>query len=293
MTRQLQVPLVVIVGPTASGKSKLALAVAKQYSGEVICADSRTVYKGMDIGTAKPSPQERRSIPHHMLDIVEPTERFTVVDFKRIASSQIDDIMRRRKLPIVVGGTGLYVDSVIFDYNFGVAADPILRKQLEQKTVLELQSICRQKDIVIPENDQNKRHLIRAIELGGLTKQNKRLRHNTLVVGLQVGSDILRQRIEQRAHDMIDAGIVDEVRRLAERYGWDNEAMTGNIYRVFRGVVEGTKSEQEAVEEFVRADVALAKRQMTWFKRNPYIVWGSPPELMQRIEQFLARPISS
>lgn len=116
-------PLVVITGPTASGKTSLAMEVAKLFNGEIICADSRTIYKGMDIGTAKPTKKEQAAIPHHIIDVVEPNQSFTVADFKELALKAIDDITKRGKLPIMVGGTGLYIDSVIFDYQFGPAGD--------------------------------------------------------------------------------------------------------------------------------------------------------------------------
>ncbi|HKX73724.1 MAG TPA: tRNA (adenosine(37)-N6)-dimethylallyltransferase MiaA [Candidatus Saccharimonadales bacterium] len=279
--------LVAIVGPTASGKSALAMKVAQMYGGEIICADSRTVYKGMDIGTAKPSVRERALVPHHLLDIVRPHEPFTAADFKAAATKAIAAIHSRGHVPVLVGGTGLYIDSVLFDFEFGEPADPQRRTELQQMTIEALQDICRQNNIEIPINDQNKRHLIRAIELGGLPKNNRDIRPYTLVVGISTDREVLRQRIEHRARAMLQAGITDEVRGLANEYGWEPEAMTGNIYRIFRGVIEGVKSEQEALQEVVTSDMQLAKRQMTWFRRNPHIVWGEPDELLERVGRFL------
>jgi tRNA dimethylallyltransferase len=275
----MSMPLIVIVGPTASGKSDLAMRIAERHNGEIICADSRTVYRGMDIGTAKPSDEDRAKIPHHLLDIVEPNESFSAADFKRLASAAIADIKTRNKLPILVGGTGLYVDAVIFDYQFGEPADPALRAKLFDMTVEELQHICRRSYIDIPMNDKNKRHLIRAIELGGLPKRTDKMILNIIVVGLTAENDTLRKRILLRAGKMVEAGIIGEIQLLARRYGWESEAMKANIYRVFRGVVEASKSVEEATEEFVRSDMALAKRQRTWFKRNPAIIWGTAEEL--------------
>lgn len=281
-------PLIVIVGPTASGKSDLGMEVARQYGGEIICADSRTVYKGMDIGTAKPTKADQEEIPHHLLDVVEPSEPFSVAQFKERANRAIADITKRGKLPIMVGGSGLYVDSVIFDYQFGQPADPDQRAQLQQASIEELQQICRDKNIEMPINHMNKRHLIRAIELGGLPKNTPVLRSNTLVVGIAMDKDVLVDRIQHRAKVMAASGIVEETKRLGEKYGWDNEAMTGIIYRIFREVLEGTLSEDEAIEIFARSDDQLVKRQKTWFKRNPHIIWGSRDELIERIDSFLA-----
>lgn len=283
-------PLVVIVGPTASGKSAFAIKVAERLNGEIICADSRTVYKGMDIGTAKPSKRDQAKVKHYLLDVVGPNQKFTVADFKRLAAKAIRDIHKRGKLPIMVGGSGLYVDSVLFNYSFGKVADLTLRKQLSQKTAEELQEICRQKDIDLPENYLNKRYLVRAIEIGGLVQQQKRLRKNTIVVGLTIKKETLRKKIEQRAETMLKKGVLQETQDLSKKHGWEGEAMKSDIYRVLRQVVEGSKALEEAMPEIVQADMRLAKKQLTWFKRNQSIIWGRPSRLMVCIEQFLKPP---
>lgn len=281
-------PLIVVVGPTASGKSALAMRIARKYNGEIIAADSRTVYRGLDIGTAKPTVDDQLLVQHHLLDVRNPDEPFSAAEFKRLAQTAIVDVLARGKVPILVGGTGLYVDAVLFDYQFGPAADTAQRERLNAMTVAELQDICRQNDIKLPINSQNKRHLVRAIELGGLLKHKKVIRDNTLVVGISTSRETIRQRIEQRAHEMVQAGVVEEVGAMGARYRWNGEALKGNIYRVFRGVVDGTKSIDAAVEEFIRSDMALAKRQMTWFKRNPHIIWSTNQQaLMARVDTFL------
>lgn len=280
-------PLVVITGPTASGKTALALDVAKLYNGEIICADSRTIYKGMDIGTAKPSEDELQSVKHHLIDVVKPGEDFTVADFKRMANTAIDDITARGHLPIMVGGTGLYIDSILFDFEFGGPADKGLRGTLQHKTTEELLEICRKNYIILPENQKNKRYLIRAIESGGQIKQSKRLRPNTIVVALTIDREDLRQRITYRAEVMLQRGVLDETRKLAKKYGWDNEAMKANVYPVLRRVIEGKIDTDVAIAEIVTRDMQLAKRQMTWFKRDPYIVWGEPSQLLVAIKHFV------
>ena len=284
---ELPKPLIVITGPTASGKSSLSLAIAKKYSGEIICADSRTVYRGMDIGTAKPTKAERQEVPHHLLDVAAPDESFTAADFKEQAVAAIDDISRRKKLPIIVGGTGLYIDSLIFNYQFGESADPIRRAQLQDLAVTQLQQMCLMEGITLPENTKNKRHLIRAIELGGITNQKKRLRPNTIVVALTTDRDNLRSRVMERAQGMVEQGVLKEVEKLGKKYTWTGEALTGSIYRIMHPVVDGELSVEEGINQVVTSDMQLAKRQMTWLKRNPYIVWGSPDQLMLAIEHFV------
>ena len=280
-------PLVVIAGPTASGKSALAMQIAQQYDGEIICADSRTVYKGMDIGTAKPTADDQAAVPHHLLDVAEPGQSFSAADFKQRTLQAINDITRRGKLPIMVGGTGLYIDAVIFDYQFGEPADQKRRVKLQAKTIEELQQMCLANGYQLPLNTKNKRHLIRAIEMGGVMQQRLQLRSNTLVVALTTDRDNLKDKITERAHEMVAAGVLDEAKRLGEKYGWDNEAMTGNIYPILRPVIEGKESLDAALDRFITSDMQLAKRQMTWLRRNPYIIWGTSEQLKTAIEHFV------
>ncbi|HWZ65910.1 MAG TPA: tRNA (adenosine(37)-N6)-dimethylallyltransferase MiaA [Patescibacteria group bacterium] len=280
--------LVAIVGPTASGKSDLAMKVALKHNGEIICADSRTVYRGMDIGTAKSSQEDQSKVRHHLIDIVEPGQLFTAAEFKKLADAAILEIGSRGKLPIMVGGTGLYVDAVLFDYQFGAPSDKKLRDHLEELSLEELQLMCSESNIDIPINKQNRRHLIRAIELGGLMNHQKVLRSNTIVVGISTEREKLRARIEKRAHEMVERGIIEEVQFVGEKYGWDSEAMTANIYRIFSNVVKETKSIDLAIDEVVKSDMDLAKRQVTWFKRNKHIIWSDKPEsLIAAIDKFV------
>jgi tRNA dimethylallyltransferase len=281
-------PLIVVVGPTASGKSALAMHIAQKYNGEIIAADSRTVYRGMDIGTAKPTLGDQQLIPHHLLDIRDPDEPFNAADFKRLAIQAIDDIHGRGRLPVLVGGAGLYVDAVIFDYQFGPPADERLRAELNALSIEQLQQICREKDIIMPINSLNKRHLVRAIEMGGLAQHKKQLRPDTLVVGIATEKETLKDHITMRAHQMVAQGVVQEAARVGKKYHWKGEALKGNIYRIFRGVVDGDKPTEQAIAECVQSDINLAKRQMTWLKRNPFIVWSTQPDvLMQRVDTFL------
>lgn len=265
--------LLVIVGETASGKSALAIELALKFDGEIICADSRTIYKGMDIGTAKPSSAEQAKIRHHLLDVVEPDQKFSVADFKSQAEAAINDISSRGKLPIVVGGSGLYVDSVIYDFKFSDLVPPADRALLETKSIEQLQQMLVQKNIALPENNRNKRYLIRTLETGGTRSGDRTLRLNTLVVGISHKSEELHQRITTRIDDMFTAGLEVEVRVLAEEYGWDNEAMKSVGYREFAEYFATQQSLEETKARIIHSTLKLAKKQRTWFKRSSDIHW--------------------
>jgi tRNA dimethylallyltransferase len=266
-------PLIVIVGETASGKSALAMELAEQYNGGIICADSRTIYKEMDIGTAKPGPAERKRVPHYCLDLVRPDERFTVADFKQHALRAIDDIAGRGKLPIMVGGTGLYIDAVLYDFQFRPPSDPVERLRLQAMTVEELQQELTDKGIPLPENSRNPRHLVRTLETGGAVSVRKELRPNTLVLGLKVERELLAERIQARVGQMVGQGFADEVRQVSQKYGWDAPALQAPGYKAFRGYISGMADLDEAKAAFVKNDLQLAKRQRTWFKRNNSVHW--------------------
>ena len=273
-TQQLgELPLIVIVGPTASGKSSVAMQIATQYGGEIICADSRTIYKGMDIGTAKPSKQDQQEVPHWGLDLVEPGERFTAADFKQYSQQAIETIRSKGKLPILVGGTGLYVDGVIFDYQF-VETDHELRKKLEGLSLEALKEYCANNNVSLPENENNRRYVIRAIEQKNVsgTRLSAPI-DNSIIVGVTTERDVLRQRIEARAEQLFETGMVEEAKMLGEKYGWNSEAMTGNIYKLVKQFVDGDFDEDELKRRNATADWQLAKRQLTWLKRNPFIHW--------------------
>lgn len=266
-------PLVVVVGPTASGKSALGLELARRFNGEIIAADARTLYKGMDIGTAKPTMSDRAEIPHHLLDVTTPDKPITVADFQRLANEAIEDISKRGRLAIMVGGSGLYIDAVLFDFQFLGPADRRLREELMDLPVEELQRRVLAKGLVLPQNARNPRHLMRAIETDGAMQRQTQLRPRTLILGLNPNRETLRGRIAERIESMMVAGLIDEVTYLARHYGWDIEAMRAPAYKAFRPYVEGVISLEEAKVQFLRNDVQLAKRQRTWFKRNNSIHW--------------------
>ena len=271
-------PLIVIVGETASGKSELALRLAKQFNGELICADSWTVRREVNIGTAKPTAAERAAVRHHLLDVVGPCEDFTAAVFKDLANQAIDDISRRAKLPIMVGGTGLYVDGVIYDFNFLPEGDRAARQELDKLTIQQLLARTREQGIELGNVDtRNKRRLIRLLETGGAVPTKQPLRGNTLLLGIRPERDELRSRIEARTDAMLAAGLEDEVRRLKDRYGWNCEALKGVGYAQWKGYFEGTQSLDETRQKIAKATLELAKRQRTWFKRNKSIHWLTTP----------------
>ncbi len=280
-------PLIVIVGPTASGKSGLAMEVAQQVGGEIICADSRTIYKGMDIGTAKPTARYRRDVPHHLLDVVTPDETFNVSDFKEQATAAIKDISARGKVPIMVGGSGLYIDAVIFDYEFTAPPDEALRASLRNMTVEELQARIKAEDLPMPENKQNPRHLMRVIENKGAKPKSNPLRKDTLILGIHVDRTTLKKRIKNRVYQMVGLGLPDEARKLYKKFP-DSKVLRDPGYLAFAQLDAGEITLEQAEDIFARKDAQLAKRQLTWFKRNKSIQWVSEQsEATDRIEEFL------
>jgi tRNA dimethylallyltransferase len=267
-------PLIVIVGPTASGKTSLAINLAEIYGGEIICADSRTVYKDMDIGTAKPSYEDCQRVPHWGIDLVYPYEYFSAAEFKQYSLKKIEDIRSRNKIPFLVGGTGLYIDAIVFDYKFGNKSDVKKRTLLEKLTIEELWEYCSKNNIELPDNYNNKRYVIRCIEQGGINNSRKvEINNNIIVVGISTDRDNLRKRIKDRIEQFFDNNVVEEARILGKIYGWDNRAMSGNIYPILHKYIDNEINIEEAKVEIFYRDWHLAKRQMTWFRRNKNIEW--------------------
>lgn len=283
-------PLVAIVGPTASGKTSAAISLAKEFGGEIICADSRTIYKGMDIGTAKPTVEEREGIPHWGLDLVEPGDYFTAADFKKYADEKIKEIRARGHIPFLVGGSGLYVDAVLLNYQFGSLADPKERSRLEAMSLEELHEYCRAHNVILPENERNKRYVIRAIERKSINgKRWAQPPHNSIVVGISTEKEELRTRIAQRAEQIFESDVVEEATLLGKKYDWDSEAMTGNIYPLIRLYLEKKLTHDEMVDKFATLDWRLAKRQLTWLKRNKFIHWVPLTEVHGYVASLLAK----
>jgi tRNA dimethylallyltransferase len=284
-----QLPLIAIVGPTASGKTSLAIELAERFDGEIICADSRSIYKGLDIGTAKPTTEERARVPHWGLDLVEPGERYTVVDFKKYTEEKISEIRKRGHVPFLVGGTGLYADAVLFDYQFGPQHDNNIRNDMEDMSIDELHNYCMKNNIRLPENKFNKRYVIRAIEKNGAVPQRRSEPIGmSLIVGIATDREVLRTRIKHRAEQMFNDDVVNEAILLGKKYGWESEAMTGNIYPIIQEYVLGDLSLEDAKEKFATADWRLAKRQLTWMRRNSHIQWYDLPRAREYLTGVLA-----
>jgi tRNA dimethylallyltransferase len=266
-------PLIAIVGETASGKTALAIELAKRFGGEIIAADSRTVYKGMDTITAKPTPEDREIVPHHLLDVVEPNQRFSAADFKRLANEAIEEIEQRGNVPFLVGGSGLYIDAVLYDFEFRGEANDVLRTELQTLSIEQLQRHIEERHLPMPENRRNLRHLIRVIETDGAVTPKKSLRPNTLVLGIEVEREVLRARIASRVDVMVEQGLVQEIKQIADEYGWDAPALQTPGCIAFRNYFEGNLELDEAIKQFTREHVQLAKRQRTWFRRNKDAQW--------------------
>lgn len=278
--------LIIITGPTASGKTALAIKLAKQFNGEIISADSRAIYRGIDIASAKPSLEEREGVPHWGFDLTEPDQIFTAADFKEYAFEKISEIHSRGKIPFLVGGTGLYIDAVLYDYDFAGEPDEELRAELNSKSIEELQAVIEQAKIEMPENSKNKRYLIRAIEKSKKHKRNSGKKHNgfnSIVVGITTERDELRTRIFARNEQFFSSGIIEEAQKMAQKYGWQSEAMTTNAYPLIRDFLDENLTKEELIEKMSVRDWRLAKRQITFMKRNKDINWLTLAEAEQYI----------
>jgi len=268
-------PIIAVVGFTASGKSTLGIQLAKRFRGEIIAADAMTVYKNFDIGTAKPTQKELSKIQHHLLDIVDASNKFSAAEFKQRAEEAIEDIALRGKVPILVGGSGLYVDSVLYDYDFRAPpASTRMRLELNTKTLDELIAIADSKGLSSKNIDiHNKRRLIRLIESEGAIPVRRPLRQNVLVLGINMPKESLRKRVEARVSAMLAQGLEDEVRHLSQQYGWDVGPMRSIGYREWQGYFAGAQTLDDVKKAIITHTMQLAKKQRTWFKRNTSIAW--------------------
>jgi tRNA dimethylallyltransferase len=279
--------VLVIVGPTASGKSDLAVSLSKTFNGEVISADSRQVYKGLNIGTGKITKREMQRIPHHLLDVVNPDKQFSVSDFKSMANESISQIIGKGKLPIIVGGTGFYIDAITDRTNFPeVPANPTLRKTLENKSVQELFELLKGTDSARATtiDPQNKVRLIRALEiveaLGKVPPISYKPKAISYVyIGLR--PDNLDERIYKRLTPRIP-GILRETKKLTFKRAYE----LGLEYRYAALYLKKKLDKNEFIEQLNTAIRQYSKRQMTYFKRNKKIKWFEPDEYSE-IEKYV------
>jgi len=278
--------IIAIVGPTASGKSDYAITIAKQVNGEVISADSRQVYRGMDIGTGKITKTEMRGIPHHLLDVASPKRQFTVVQYQKLANKSIKDIFRRRKTPILCGGTGLYIDAVLGGWKFPKApVDKTLRKELEEASIEELFLRLKKTDPAFAKkiDRHNKRRLVRALEIILSTKEPIKplekhpLHYPITYIGIFPGWEILRGKIRKRLESRLNEGMVQEIELLhtKNKLSWKRLESFGLEYKFIALYLQNKISYEEMKTTLERAIFHYAKRQMTWFKRNKEIIWSN------------------
>ena len=271
-----------IVGPTASGKTSLSIELAKQFNGEVISVDSRQVYRGMDLGTGKVTTKEMQGIPHHLLDIADPTTVYTGADFKRDGEVVLSDIITRGKLPIIAGGTFFYLELLRGTMSVApVPPDPELRAVLETKSTVELQRQLVAMDITHSAviDTSNRRRLIRAIEIintVGVLPSVEPIPspYDWLTIGIEVPADILARRIHERILQRIDQGMIEEVATLhQEGVAWERLDSFGLEYRYIARYLQKTITKETMIEELSTKTRQFAKRQRTWLKRDKSIIW--------------------
>ncbi len=298
--------ILIILGPTASGKTDLGLALAKRFNGEIINADSRQVYQEMNIGTAKPTGKWIddnylvEGVPHHLMDIITPNEEFTLSDFKTRAEAAINSILQHGKLPIIVGGTGLYVWALVDNLQIpAVAPNMELRQKLERKPLAELVEMLQKID---PESAatvdlQNPRRVLRALEVAlgsgeSFAVQQKKgpALYNILQIGIDLPRELLYARINDRVDKQMSDGLLNEATKLSQKYSWDLPSMSSIGYRQMGYYLRGEMKLLEAVEILKRDTRHYAKRQQTWFKRDARIHWiknGDVVAASKTVKKFL------
>ncbi len=296
--------IITIVGPTASGKSTLAAELAKKFDGEIVSADSRQIYREMDIGTAKPSPEERRAVLCHLVDIKDPNEDYTVAEYKDDAVATINKILAHGKLPILVGGTGLYINAVLQNLDIPkTKADPALRAELEKEIKEKGLEVVFKKLVALdPEAEnivdpKNPRRVVRALEVAITTgepftsqrKKNDEI-FDALVIGLDITPEILRTRINDRVDQMMEDDFLGEVRELIKKCGEDAVAFDAIGYREIIDHLKTGQPLTEAIHAIKINTWHYARRQLTWFKKNKNVQWiKDPNEAAVLVENFLTR----
>ena len=289
--------VVVIGGPTASGKTDLSIRLAKKINGEIVSADSMQIYKEMNIGTAKPDEDERQGIKHYMLDIINPDERYSVADYKRQAKIAIQEIINKGKTPIVVGGTGLYIDSLIYEIEYvDIQTDLEYRKQLEERVEKEgLQKLyeeARKIDECAMEkiSPNDKKRILRVLEIykqTGKTKtqldkqSRKDVQYDYKVFAINMNREILYNRINKRVDIMIQKGLIDEVKQIYNKYKMFPTAMQALGYKEVVYYLEDKITKEEMIEKIKQESRRYAKRQLTWFRKNKQTIWLNGQESIE------------
>lgn len=288
--------LITILGPTASGKTAIAIKLAQEYNAEIVCADSRTVYKGMDMGTAKPSKSDQKKVKHHLLDICDPDKVFSSAEFKVLAEKAIKDIQSRNKLTLFVGGSGMYIDSVLFDYKFRSNLSSISILELHGKSIAELQTIAREKypkeymDIDI----KNKRRLIQLISKGPSKDDDRKNKNiDSMIIGIGRNKPLIKQNIMLRTENIMNQNFVQEVEYLRNKFGETTVLKQTTGYSQVLDYLDGViKNTDDLYQAIVNATWKLSRKQMTWFKRNKDITWvDNDVEVERLIKSYLSRHI--
>lgn len=296
--------VIVICGPTASGKTALSIELAKKINGEIISSDSMQIYKDMDIGTAKPTEQEMQEIKHYLLDFVEPDQRYSVAQFKKDAEKAIEEILAKNKVPIIVGGTGLYVDSLIYGIEYQeIELDKKYREELEEKAQKEgLETLYEQAKKIDPQaiekiSANDKKRILRILEIyhsTGKTKTQQEIesrknevKYDYKVFALNMEREKLYERINKRVDIMIEQGLIQEVENLCSKYTEFPTAMQGLGYKEVVEYLQGKISKQEMIEKIKIETRRYAKRQLTWFRKNKQTIWLEATKGKENVEIIL------
>ena len=289
--------IIVILGQTSTGKSDFAVEIAKKIGGEIISADSRQVYKGMNLGTGKITKKEMCGIPHYLLDVISPLKTFSVNDFQKITNKKIEEIVKKNKIPVICGGTGFYIDSIVNGNIFpDVSPNKKLREKLSKKTTLELFEILQKLDSERAKNiDKNNGvRLIRAIEiateLGSVPRLDRSLSGPTVLkIGLNLPNEILKERIKIRLLSRIKKGMIKEIENLHKSgVSWKRLYSFGLEYRHVSLYLQGKLKKEEMIEKLNTEIWHFAKRQNTWFKKDPNTIWINPLKNNEKVKALRA-----
>jgi len=302
-------PMVVVIGgPTASGKTALSIELAKKINGEIISADSMQIYKDMTIGTAKPTKEEMKGIKHYLVDCVSPEKRYSVADFKRDATEAIEEILSKNKVPIVVGGTGLYIDSLIYgiDYNeinVDLEYRANLEKMIDEKGLSYVYDLAQKIDPVAMEkiSCNDKKRICRVLEIYNSTGKNKTemeaesrkngIKYDFRVFAIDMERLRLYERINKRVDLMIEAGLIEEVQNLISKYPDMPTAMQGLGYKEVVDYFDGKYSKEDMIEKIKQESRRYAKRQLTWFRKNKDIRWIDASRSLEENTDFIIKEI--
>ena len=295
--------VIVICGPTASGKTALSIELAKRINGEIVSADSMQIYKDMNIGSAKVTPEEMQKIKHYLIDFVSPDQRYSVANYKLDAKQAIEEILNKGKTPIVVGGTGLYIDSLIYEIEYNdIKINEDYRKKLENikekegleklyEMAVKIDPIAMQK---ISKNDSKRiMRILEIYEATGKTKteqeaesRTKEVSYNYKVFAITMDREKLYDRINKRVDIMLEKGLIEEVENLLNKYKEFPTAMQGLGYKEVRDYLEGNLSKQEMIDKIKMETRRYAKRQITWFKKNKQTIWIEPQDLQKILDEI-------